>query len=104
MPYMKGCVLESFRCAITEVYDIVSSLYTLKPRKSLQKVCNVIQPYRYCGTSPFNIRILAQDMTLGVYHIPTKVSTVTVMYIAAVINLSVKDRASPSVVGLGNLV
>ena len=87
MPYMKGCVLESFRCVITEVYDIISSL---RPRKSLHIVCNVIQPYRYCGTSPFNIRVLAQDMTLGGYHIPTKVSTVTViyMYIAAVINLS----------------
>ena len=33
-------------------------------------------------------RVLTQDMTLGGYHIPTKVSTVTVIYIAAVINLS----------------
>ena len=90
MPYMKGCVLESFRCVITEVYDNYYIQYTLKPQKSYHIVCNVIQPYRYCGTSPFNIRVLAQDMTLGGYHIPTKVSTVTViyMYIAAVINLS----------------
>lgn len=50
MPYMKGCVLESFR---------------------------------YCGTSPFNIRILAQDMTLGVYHIPTKTIVIYSNYTAA---------------------